>query len=54
MQWCGLGWSESGQGQMEISCECGNELSGSIKCKKTIESLHNWWPLEFSTEPHRV
>jgi hypothetical protein len=33
----GLNWSGSGLGQVESSCECGNELSGSVKCWKTIE-----------------
>jgi hypothetical protein len=28
---CGLDWSGSGWGQVESSCECGNESSGSIK-----------------------
>jgi hypothetical protein len=32
--WNGL--SGSGQGQVESSCECSNEPSGSIKCWKTI------------------
>jgi hypothetical protein len=27
----GLDWSGSGQGQVAGTCECGNELSGSIK-----------------------
>jgi hypothetical protein len=26
---------------VESSCECGNEISGSIKCWETIEWLHN-------------
>jgi hypothetical protein len=30
------------QGQVESSCECGNEPSDSIKCWETIERLHNW------------
>jgi hypothetical protein len=25
--------------------ECGNELSGSIKCSEILEKLHNWRPL---------
>jgi hypothetical protein len=29
---CGLGWSGSGQVQVESSCQRGNETSGSIKC----------------------
>jgi hypothetical protein len=32
MEWCGLDWSGSGLGQVEGSCEGGNEPSGSIKC----------------------
>jgi hypothetical protein len=27
---------------MEGSCEHGNETSGSIKCWKSLEELHNW------------
>jgi hypothetical protein len=41
MEWCGLDWSGSGQGQVESSCECSDEPSGSIKCWETIEWLHN-------------
>jgi hypothetical protein len=43
---CGLDWSDSGQGQMESSCDSGNEPSGSIKFWETIKLLHNLWPLE--------
>jgi hypothetical protein len=32
--------------KMESSCECGYEPSGSIKCRETIEWLHNWLSLE--------
>jgi hypothetical protein len=39
-------WSGSEYGQMENFCECGNELSGPIKCWETIERPNNWWPLE--------
>ena len=28
----GLDWSDSGQGQVAGTCECGNEPSGYIKC----------------------
>jgi hypothetical protein len=31
MGWYGLELPRSGQGQVEICCECGNEPSGSIK-----------------------
>jgi hypothetical protein len=30
--WGGVDWTGSGYGQMESSCECGTEPSGSIKC----------------------
>jgi hypothetical protein len=30
-------------GELEGSCEHGNELSGSIKCWEIFEQLHNWW-----------
>ena len=29
--------SGSGQGQVTGTCECGNELSGSIKCGEFLE-----------------
>jgi hypothetical protein len=38
---------------VESSCERGNEPSGSIKCWETIEWLHNLWPLEWNSAPHR-
>jgi hypothetical protein len=43
---CGLEWSSLGKGQVESSCECDYEPSGSIKCWETIKWLYNWWPLE--------
>jgi hypothetical protein len=42
--WGGVGWICLAQ--VESSCECGYEPSGSIKCWETIKWLHNWWPLE--------
>jgi len=30
---CGLNQGGSGQGQMAGTCECGNEPSGSVKCR---------------------
>jgi hypothetical protein len=42
----GLDWSGSGYGQVESSCECGNEPSGSTNCCESIEWLHNLWPVE--------
>jgi hypothetical protein len=38
----GLDWSDSGQIQLDRSCDLGNGLSGSIKCWETIEWLHKW------------
>jgi hypothetical protein len=32
---------------VESSCKLGNEPSGSIKCWKFTEWLHNLWPLEW-------
>jgi hypothetical protein len=43
VDWIGLAQD---RGQVESSCECGDEPSGSMKCWKTIVWLHNWWPLE--------
>jgi hypothetical protein len=37
-----MDWSSSGFGEVESSCECGHEPSGSIKCWDTINWLHNW------------
>jgi hypothetical protein len=31
---------------MESCCECGNELSGSIKCLEVVDYLHKWRPLD--------
>jgi hypothetical protein len=45
MLWTGLVWLRIVQ--VESSCECGNKPSGSIKYWKTIEWLHNLWPLEW-------
>jgi hypothetical protein len=38
--WDGRAWTElssSQQGQMTGTCECGNELSGSIKCRVFLD-----------------
>ena len=37
----GLDRSGSGQGQVAGACECGNELSGSIKCGGFLDYLKN-------------
>jgi hypothetical protein len=36
---------------VEISCELGDEPSGSIKCWESTEWLHNLWPLERYSAP---
>jgi hypothetical protein len=45
--WGGQDWSDSGQGQVEGPCECGNEPSVSMKCRKIIEWLHNGFEIVF-------
>jgi hypothetical protein len=42
----GLDFSGSGEGQVEGSCESGNEPSGSVKCWEVLEQLLKWRPLE--------
>jgi hypothetical protein len=37
MGWYGLDRSGSGKGQVEGSCQHGNELWGSIKCSKVLK-----------------
>jgi hypothetical protein len=48
---CGLDWSSSGKGQVQSSCECGYEPSGSIKCWEANKCIHNWWPPELWSVP---
>jgi hypothetical protein len=36
---------------VEGSCEHGNESSGSIKCWKVLEELHNWQLLKKGSGP---
>ena len=33
----GLDWTGTGQRQVADSCECGNELSGSVKCGEFLD-----------------
>jgi len=33
----GLNQAGSGEGQVDGTCECGNEPSGSMKCKKFLD-----------------
>jgi hypothetical protein len=48
MGWGSVDWIGLAQdrGQVESSCECGDEPSGPVKCWETIEWLHKWWSLE--------
>jgi len=39
MWWHGLDQAVSGLGQVAVTCECGNEPSGSIKCGEFLEKL---------------
>jgi hypothetical protein len=41
-----IGWGSVAWTDLEGSCECGNEPSGSIKYCEVLEWLHNWRPLE--------
>ena len=34
---CGLHWAALGQGQVADACECGNDTSGSIKCREFLD-----------------
>jgi hypothetical protein len=44
--WGGIDWiGLSGWRQVESSCQCNNDPSGSIKCWEVIERLHNRWPI---------
>jgi hypothetical protein len=36
----GLDWSGSGKRQVAGNCECGNEPSGSIKCREFLQWPH--------------
>ena len=33
----GLGWAGPGYGQVADACECGNEISGSVKCGEFLD-----------------
>ena len=34
---CGLDWAGPGYTQVTDACECGNELSGSVKCGEFLD-----------------
>ena len=35
----GLDWAGPGQRQVVDTCECGNELTGSVKCGEFLDQL---------------
>jgi hypothetical protein len=41
-----LDQSDSGQGQVAGTCECGNELTGSMKCCEFLDWLRTGWLLK--------
>jgi hypothetical protein len=43
--WGDVDWIGLAQ-DVERSCKCGNEPSGSINCWEAIEWPNNWWPLQ--------
>jgi hypothetical protein len=49
--WDGLDRTGSGWGPVEGSCEHGDEPSGSLKCWKILEYLHNWQLLRKGSAP---
>jgi hypothetical protein len=36
---CGRDWAGPGKGHLADACECGNENSGSIKCRESLDQL---------------
>jgi hypothetical protein len=36
---CGLDWAGPGLGQVAYACECGDGLSGSVKCGVFLDYL---------------
>jgi hypothetical protein len=50
-RWHGLDSSGSEHGPLEVSCEHGNEPSGSIKYLEILEWLHNWRLLKEGSTP---
>jgi hypothetical protein len=53
MGWCGVDWIDLAQerDQLEGSCECGDDPSGSIKYWEVLEWLHNWRLLKEGSAP---
>jgi hypothetical protein len=53
MLWCGLDCSNSGEGQIKSSCECGNEPSDAIKCWGTVQ-CYTARGLSYSAQFHTI
>jgi hypothetical protein len=49
MVWTGSIWLRIGP--VEVSCEHGDETSGSINCWEVLEWLHNWRLLKKGSAP---
>jgi len=49
----GMGRSGSGKRQVAVTCECGNEISGSIKCGEYLNWLRSSQLLKKDSAPWR-
>ena len=47
----GLDWAGPGQRQVADACECGNEPSGSVKCREFVDQLQTSQLLKKDTAP---
>ena len=47
----GLDWAGPGQRDVADACECGNELSGSVKCGEFLEQLQTSQLLKKDSAP---
>ena len=47
----GLDWAGPGQTQVVDACECGNEPSGSVKCREFLDALQTSWLLKKDSAP---
>jgi hypothetical protein len=51
MRWYGLEQPGPGYGQVQGSCDHGNESSGSITCWEVLEELCDWRIVKKSSAP---
>ena len=47
----GLDETGLGKGQVVGTCECGNELSGSLNCEELLDQLQTGWLLKKDSAP---